>query len=115
MINNIFLKASRFNQIILEQFGKAAELQMNAFQRYSVMALTQAKKASEVRDVDGLKNLSSRQSEILKRVNEQLAADMKAWQDYSNEARELFQKAISGADESAAPKEKQARKITDNA
>lgn len=60
---------------------------MNAFQRYSEMALGQAKKASEVRDLDGLKSLASEQRETLKALNDQFTADMKAWQDYSSEAR----------------------------
>ncbi len=114
MINNMFGKASRFNEAILEQFGIAAEMQMKAFRRYSEIALNQVTKASEVRDVDGLKNLTSGQSETLKSLNEQINADMKAWRDYSSEAREQVQKAISGAAESDAPKANQAPRITDN-
>jgi phasin family protein len=87
MSNDMFKKASRLNEILLEQLGKAAEMQMNAFQRYSEMALGQAKKASEVRDLDGFQSLASEQSETLKALNDQFTADMKAWQDYSSEAR----------------------------
>lgn len=44
------------------------------------------KKASGVRDLDGLKGLTSGQNETLKALNNQFAANMKAWQDYSSEA-----------------------------
>ena len=106
MSNDMFEKASRLNETLLEQLGKAAEMQMNAFQRYSEMALSQAKKASEVRDLDGLKNLASEQSETLKALNEQFTADMKAWQDYSSDAREKVQKALVSADTATAQKGK---------
>ncbi|MEH6356552.1 MAG: phasin family protein [Marinobacter sp.] len=106
MSNGMFEKASHLNETLLEQLGKAAEMQMNAFQRYSEMALSQAKKASEVRDLDGLKSLVSGQSETLKALHEQFTADMKAWQDYSGEAREKVQKAFASADTSAAQKGK---------
>lgn len=106
MSNDMFEKASRLNETLLEQLGKAAEMQMNAFQRYSEMALSQAKKASEVRDLDGLKSLVSEQSETLNALNAQFTADMKAWQEYSSEAREKVQKSIASADGSATPKGK---------
>ena len=106
MSNDMFEKASRLNETLLEQLGKAAEMQMTAFQRYSEMALSQAKKAAEIRDLDGLKSLASEQSETLKALNEQFTADLKAWQDFSSEAREKVQKAITSADESTTQKSK---------
>tara|TARA_R110002111_G_C5994581_1_gene372396 strand:+ start:2400 stop:2738 length:339 start_codon:yes stop_codon:yes gene_type:complete len=106
MINNMFKRVSRLSATVLEQFGKAAEMQMKAFQCYSDIALKPVMKASEVRDVDSLKNLTSVQSETLKSLNEQFTADMKAWWNYFNEAREQVQKAISGAGEPATQKGK---------
>jgi FtsZ-binding cell division protein ZapB len=50
------------------------------------VALSQAKKASEVHDLDDLKSLTSEQSETLKALNDQCTADMKAWQNYASEA-----------------------------
>ncbi len=106
MIDNTFEKVSRLNKTILEQLTKAAEMQMTAFQRYSEIALKQVTSATEVRDAEGLKDLTSAQSETLKTLSEQFTADMKAWQDYVSEAREQFQKAISDATEPGAPKDK---------
>ena len=115
MFKNIFERVSRLNETILVQCGKATEIQLNAFQRYSEMTLNHLKKISEVRNVDGLRNLAAEQSETLKNLNEQFTADMKAWQEYSKQTRKQVWKAISGAAETAPPKAANAPKSANQA
>ena len=100
MVSKVFEKAMRLNETILEQFVRASEIQMNAFKRYSEMAMDQVrqvKKVSEVRDAKSFKDLTSEQTATLRHLNEQFAADLKSWRDYSSEARDQIQKAISSA------------------
>ena len=66
MNTELFEKATRLNETLVEQFGKAAEMQMNAFRRYADVTMEQAKKVSEVRDLEGLKSLTGDQAETLK-------------------------------------------------
>lgn len=44
MNTELFEKATRLNETLVEQFGKAAEMQMNAFRRYADVTMEQAKK-----------------------------------------------------------------------
>ena len=64
--------------------------------------MEQAKKVSEVRDLDGLKTLTGDQAETLKSLSEQFTADWKAWQDYFNDSREQIQKVFQKAPEETA-------------
>ena len=50
MNTELFEKATRLNETLFEQFGKAAEMQMNAFRRYADVTMEQAKKVSESRE-----------------------------------------------------------------
>ncbi|SNC67753.1 phasin family protein [Marinobacter sp. es.048] len=110
MNTEFFEKATRLNETLFEQFGKAVELQINAFRRYADVTMEQAKKVSEVRDLEGLKSLTGDQAETLKSLSEQLTADWKAWQDYLNESREQIQKVFEKASEvSAKPGPKAAK------
>ncbi|MCL7945763.1 phasin family protein [Marinobacter sp. ATCH36] len=106
MSNDLFDKATRLNETLFEQFNKAAEMQMNAFRRYADVTMEQAKKVSEVRDLEGLKAVTGDQAETLKSLSEQFTADWKAWQDYLNETREQVQKVFEKAPE---PKEETAK------
>lgn len=107
MTNEMFEKATRLNETLIEQFGKAAEMQMDAFRRYADVATEQAKKVSEVRDLDGLKSVTGDQAETLKSLSEQFTADWKAWQDYFSEAREQIQQVFD-APKAETPKAKPA-------
>jgi phasin family protein len=75
---------------------------MNAFRRYADVTMEQAKKVSEVRDLESLKSLTGDQAETLKSLSEQFTADWKAWQDYFNESREQIQKVFEKAPEASA-------------
>ena len=44
MNTELFEKATRLNETLFEQVGKAAEMQMNAFRRYADVTMEQAKK-----------------------------------------------------------------------
>ncbi len=79
-------------------------MQMNAFRRYADVTMEQAKKVSEVRDLEGLKSLTGDQAETLKSLSEQFTADWKAWQDYFNESREQIQKVFEKTPEKRPPK-----------
>ena len=82
MNTELFEKATRLNETLFEQFGKAAEMQMNACRRYADVTMEQA--------------------ETLKSLSEQFTADWKAWQDYFNESREQIQKVFEKAPEASA-------------
>nr|WP_284709266.1 phasin family protein [Marinobacter sediminum] len=90
-------KANRLNETLFQQFSKAAEMQMNAFRRYADVAMGQARKVSEVRDLDSLKALTGDQAETLKSLSEQFTSDWKAWQDYLTETRDQVQKVLRDA------------------
>ena len=45
-------------------------MQMNAFRRYADVTMEQAKKVSEVRDLESLKSLTGDQAETLKSLSE---------------------------------------------
>jgi len=94
MSTDLFEKANRLNQTLFAQFSKATEMQMEAFRRYADVAMDQARKVSEVRDLDGLKQVTSEQAETLKSLSEQFTNDWKAWQDYLTETREQVQKVF---------------------
>ena len=66
------------------------------------VTMEQAKKVSEVRDLESLKSLTGDQAETLKSLSEQFTADWKAWQDYFNESREQIQKVFEKAPEASA-------------
>jgi phasin family protein len=99
MTNDLFEKATRLNETLFEQFSKAAEMQMNAFRRYADVTMEQAKKVSEVRDLEGLKTLTGDQTETLRSLSEQFNADWKAWQDYVKDSREQFGKVFENIPE----------------
>ncbi len=80
-------------------------MQMNAFRRYADVAMDQARKVAEVRDLDGLKQLTTDQAETLKSLSDQFTQDWKAWQDYFSETRDQRQKAFE-QDSSEPAKEK---------
>ena len=67
---------------------------MEAFRRYADVAMEQARKMAEVRDLESLKTLTTDQAETLKTISEQVSADWKAWQDYANETREQLQQVF---------------------
>nr|BBJ03657.1 hypothetical protein YBY_15050 [Marinobacter nauticus] len=94
MSTDLFEKANRLNQTLFAQFSKATEMQMEAFRRYADVAMDQARKVSEVRDLDRLKQVTSEQAETLKSLSEQFTSDWKAWQDYLTETREQVQKVF---------------------
>jgi len=64
--------------------------------------MEQAKKVSEVRDLESLKRLTGDQAETLKSLSEQFTADWKAWQDYFSESREQIQKVFEKEPEETA-------------
>lgn len=103
MTTNLFEKTNRLNETLLEQFSRASEMQMNALRGYADVAMEQAKKVSEVRDLDGLKTVAADQAESLKSLSEQFTADWKAWQDYFNESREQIQQAFESTANEANP------------
>lgn len=105
MNNELLEKATRLNETLFSQFSKAAEMQMEALRRYTDVAMDQAKKVAEVRDLDGLKSLTADQAETLKSLSEQFTSDWKAWQDYFADTREQVQKVFE-ADEKEPVKDK---------
>lgn len=105
MNTDLLEKANRLNETLFTQFSKATEMQMDVFRRYADVAMEQARKVSEVRDLDGLKQVTSEQAETLKSLSEQFTSDWKAWQDYLTETREQVQKVFE-ADAAQPTKEK---------
>ena len=94
MNTDLLKKASRLNETLINQFGKAAEMHMEALRRYADVAMDQAQQAAEVRNLDDLKTLTTHQAETLKSLNDQLTNDWKAWQNYFSETRERVQSAF---------------------
>ncbi|MBR9870161.1 MAG: phasin family protein [Gammaproteobacteria bacterium] len=92
MNTDLLEKASRLNETLINQFGKAAEIQMETLRRYADVAMDQAQQATEVRNLDDLKTLAANQAETLKSLNDQFTSDWKAWQNYFSETRERMQR-----------------------
>lgn len=96
-------RASQFNETLFHQFARAAEMQMEALHRYTDIASEQARKLTEVRDLDDFKALSAGQAEALKEMSEQVSRDWQAWQDYFSEARDQLKSSIMAEQEDSQP------------
>jgi len=84
-------QTAKLNQMVVEKFEKAADLQMQALRSYADLAMRQAREASSIRDVDSLKSFAESQSEAFREVGERLTSDWRAMQDLASEMREDLQ------------------------
>jgi len=87
-------RAAHFNETLFQQFSRAAEMQMEALRRYTDIASDQARKLTEVRNLEDIKELSEGQAEALKEISDQLSSDWQAWQDYFVDARDQLKSSV---------------------
>ena len=87
-------RAAHFNETFFHQFSRAAEIQMDSLRRYTDIASGQARKLTEVRNLEDIKAVSEGQMEVLKEISDQVSSDWQAWQDYLAEAREQLKSSI---------------------
>ncbi len=69
----------RLNQAAVVTVEKLAEHQIDSLKAYSDLGVSQLKVAAEVRDVKGLQNLVSKQTDVLRRFGECLTSDFRAF------------------------------------
>ena len=68
----------KLNQQTLIAVEKLAALQIDSLKAYSELGVSQLKAVFEVRDVEGLQNLLSNQTDVLKKVSDRLTYDFQA-------------------------------------
>ncbi len=70
--------AHKLNQQAIAAIEKLVAYQIDSLKAYSELGVNQLKAAVEVRDVEGLKNLLTNQTDVLKEFGERLLTDYKA-------------------------------------
>lgn len=70
--------AHKLNQQAIAAVEKLVAYQIDSLKAYSELGVSRLKAAVEVRDVEGLKNLLSNQTDVLKEFGEHLMTDYKA-------------------------------------
>lgn len=98
---NFMERASQFNETLFHRFSRAAEMQMDALRRYTDIASEQARKLTEVRNLEDLKELSDTQTEALKEISEQVSSDWQAWQDYLTEASDQLKSSLMSEEDNS--------------
>ena len=68
----------QLNQQGLAAMEELASRQMDSLKTYTELGVSQLKVMAEVRDVEGLQNLVSKQTDVLKEVGDRLTSDFKA-------------------------------------
>lgn len=68
----------KLNRQAITAIEKVAAYQVDSLTTYSRLGINQLKAAAEVRDVEGLKNLLSKQTDVLREVGDRLMSDFKA-------------------------------------
>ena len=68
----------KLNQALVASAEKLTARQIASLTTYSKLGLSQLRAASEVKDLDGLQTLVSKQKDVLKEVGERLWTDTKA-------------------------------------
>ncbi len=66
------------NQQAIATIEKLAAHQIDSLKAYTELGVNQLKAAAEVRDVEGLQNLLSKQTDVLRKVGDRLMSDFKA-------------------------------------
>ena len=70
--------AHKLNRQAITAVEKMAAYQIDSLKTYSRLGVSQLKAAAEVRDVEGLRNLLSKQTDVLREVGDRLMSDFKA-------------------------------------
>jgi len=68
----------KINALMIANVEKIAEFQLGAVKSYAELAMKQVKQVSEVRDIEGLKDFGTTQSEMASELGEKVMEDMKA-------------------------------------
>ena len=68
----------KLNQQAIAAIEKLATHQINSLKTYTELGVSQLKAVAEVRDVEGLQNLVSKQTDVLREVGDRLMSDFKA-------------------------------------
>ena len=66
------------NQKVIATAEKLAAYQIDSLKAYSDLGVSQLKAVIEVKDVEGLKNLLTSQTDVLKKVSDRMLFDFKA-------------------------------------
>lgn len=96
--------AHKLNQQAVTALEKVAAYQIDSLNTYSRLGIGQLKAAAEVRNVEGLQNLLSKQNDVLKEVGGRLMSDVKTFFQIGAEFVSQSSKMGAQAADAEAPK-----------
>ena len=96
--------AHRLNQQAVTALEKVTASQIDSLKTYSELGVGQLKAAAEVRNIEGLQNLLSKQSDVLKEVGSRLTSDVKAFFQIGADFVSQSSKIDAQATDAEAPK-----------
>ena len=95
-----------FNQLAVKHMEQLVALNLESMKAYADLGVAQMKAASEINDLEGLRTLVGKQTEMVKQVGEKLAADTRAVVELSKtfnlDAQKLAKDSLSAVSAKAA-------------
>ena len=75
----------KYNALVTKNFTDLTNLQLDAARQYADIGLSQLQASSQVKDVQGLMSLGSKQLETMTRLSQQMIADGKKLSELAQE------------------------------
>ncbi|NLJ91854.1 MAG: phasin family protein [Aeromonadales bacterium] len=80
-----FAPLLKYNALVTKNFTDLTNLQLDAARQYADIGLSQLQAGSQVKDVQGLMSLGSKQLETMTRLSQQMIADGKKLSELAQE------------------------------
>ncbi len=100
----------KINALMIANVEKIAEFQLGVVKSYAELAMKQVKQVSEVRDIEGLKEFGTTQSEMASEFGGKVMEDMKALgeigMEFKTEVEEIFSESRNPSEDADAGSEK---------
>ncbi|MFK4753415.1 MULTISPECIES: phasin family protein [Oceanospirillaceae] len=93
----MYAPMSKFNSLFVENMEKMTDFQLTAIKSYAEMGLDQMKKASDVKDAEGMRAYTAAQAEAATSLNKKIMEDAKIFSDMAME----FKSQVEGIMEEA--------------
>lgn len=95
--------ARKLNQQAVTAIGKVAAYQIDSLQTYSRLGVGQLQAAAEVKNIEDIQHLLSKQNEVLKEVGGRLMSDCKAFYQIGADFVSQSSKVKAQAPDAGAP------------
>lgn len=98
---SFFEPMRKLNGLMLDNMEKMTQFQLDSMKRYSQLGTERMRAASEIKDAEGMRDFTARQTEIMSELSQQMMDDARAMTELSMEFRSELEKTFSNVGQQA--------------